>query len=138
MSCSQQYWMVTAYVQTWISLSLKVQIKVCQTLDREYRIHIWLDSHYNILFVFVFVFFPSENTAPTSLPSAVDPNGTKRNLELETFLLAFLTVKVRSRDDDDDHTNQKYIMIYVSKIFFSPYFRDSNTDLTRSVVVAYI
>lgn len=66
----------------------------------------------------------------------MDPNGTKRNLELETFLLAFLTVKVRSRDDDDDHTNQKYIMIYVSKIFFSPYFRDSNTDLTCSVVVA--
>ncbi|XP_017341914.1 HAUS augmin-like complex subunit 8 isoform X1 [Ictalurus punctatus] len=37
-----------------------------------------------------------ENTAPTSLPSAVDPNGTKRNLELETFLLAFLTVKIEN------------------------------------------
>ncbi|XP_017556444.1 HAUS augmin-like complex subunit 8 isoform X2 [Pygocentrus nattereri] len=32
-----------------------------------------------------------ENTAP---PSAVDPKSQKRNLELETFLLAFLTAKI--------------------------------------------
>ncbi|XP_026776878.1 HAUS augmin-like complex subunit 8 isoform X2 [Pangasianodon hypophthalmus] len=37
-----------------------------------------------------------ENTAPSSLPSAVDPNAKKRNLELETFLLAFLTAKIEN------------------------------------------
>ncbi|XP_053338893.1 HAUS augmin-like complex subunit 8 isoform X1 [Clarias gariepinus] len=37
-----------------------------------------------------------ENTAPTSHPSAVDPNAKKRNLDLETFLLAFLTAKIEN------------------------------------------
>ncbi|KAI5612388.1 HAUS augmin-like complex subunit 8 [Silurus asotus] len=37
-----------------------------------------------------------ENTAPTSVPNAVDPNSKKRNLELETFLLAFLTAKIEN------------------------------------------
>ncbi|XP_060793969.1 HAUS augmin-like complex subunit 8 isoform X2 [Neoarius graeffei] len=37
-----------------------------------------------------------ENTAPTSHPSAVDLNAKKRNLELETFLLAFLTAKIEN------------------------------------------
>ncbi|XP_060750038.1 HAUS augmin-like complex subunit 8 isoform X2 [Tachysurus vachellii] len=37
-----------------------------------------------------------ENTAPASQPSAVDPSAKKRNLELETFLLAFLTAKIEN------------------------------------------
>ncbi|KAF5909029.1 HAUS augmin-like complex subunit 8 isoform X2, partial [Clarias magur] len=37
-----------------------------------------------------------ENTAPTSQPSAIDLNAKKRNLDLETFLLAFLTAKIEN------------------------------------------
>ncbi|XP_027000450.1 HAUS augmin-like complex subunit 8 isoform X1 [Tachysurus fulvidraco] len=37
-----------------------------------------------------------ENTSPASQPSAVDPSAKKRNLELETFLLAFLTAKIEN------------------------------------------
>lgn len=48
-----------------------------------------------------FFVFP-ENAAPTSVPSSVDPNTKKRNLELETFLLAFLTAKVRASSDGDN------------------------------------
>ncbi|KAL6482635.1 hypothetical protein MHYP_G00075070 [Metynnis hypsauchen] len=53
-----------------------------------------------------------ENTAP---PSAVDPKAQKRNLELETFLLAFLTAKIEHNTHKLKDEAEKNLLIMMEE-----------------------